>query len=118
MGRPVKDLVAIGLRAVSAGVLVAAFAALGEMFAPKRFAGVFAGAPSVAIANLTVIAALNGRSDAKVGSSGMVIGGIAFVLAALAVATVAKRFSAVVNSAILYGAWFVVVGVVLVLTPW
>jgi hypothetical protein len=41
------------VRAVSGGILVSAFAVLGDVLKPKRFAGLFAAAPSVALATLS-----------------------------------------------------------------
>ena len=47
------------LRAVIGGVVVSAFALLGDVFQPKRFAGLFGAAPSVALASLGLAQSLS-----------------------------------------------------------
>lgn len=42
------------------GVLVSLFALTGDVVRPKRFAGLFGGAPSVALASLALAAAKSG----------------------------------------------------------
>ena len=98
-------VVSIGLRAVLAGALVTAFALLGDKLAPKKFAGVFSGAPSVALANLFVLAAMKGTHDVSDSFSGMVLGGVAFVLAACVGVLGFRRLHARANSALILGTW-------------
>jgi uncharacterized membrane protein (GlpM family) len=72
------------------GVLVLAFAALSETLKPKRFAGILAAAPSVAIAGLAVGAAAKGPADQAQAASTMIAGAVALAVYA-AVAVIALR---------------------------
>jgi hypothetical protein len=98
-------VVSIALRAVAAGVMVCAFAFLGSALHPKKFAGIFSGAPSVALANVIVIAALKGSSDASASFVGMVLGGVAFVVAACVGVLGYRRLQSVANSALILVTW-------------
>ena len=51
-------------RFLLSGAIVSLFALLGEVLRPKRFAGIFGGAPSVALATLALTAAKSGPSIA------------------------------------------------------
>ena len=53
-----------------------AFALIAEVASPKRFAGLFSAAPSVALANLLVIAVATGPTEAQRQSTGMVVGAV------------------------------------------
>jgi uncharacterized membrane protein (GlpM family) len=66
------------LRMVLGGTLVSAFALLGDIFKPKRFAGLFGAAPSVALATLALTAETEGKSYAAMEARSMVGGAIAF----------------------------------------
>jgi hypothetical protein len=57
MGSKVAE---VALKALAGGLFVLAFAALAQMIAPKRFAGVFSAAPSVALGSLLVTVAFAG----------------------------------------------------------
>ena len=104
-------VVSIALRAVIASVLVTAFAMLGDKLAPKKFAGIFSGAPSVALANLIVLAAMKGTSDVSKSLIGMIFGGIAFVVAACVGVIGYQRLRSLANSALILGTWGLVAGV-------
>ncbi|HEY6475987.1 MAG TPA: DUF3147 family protein [Polyangia bacterium] len=60
------------------GALVALFALLGDLFTPKSFAGLFAGAPSVALASLALTIEKHGAPEAAVEARSMVWGAAAF----------------------------------------
>ena len=60
------------------GALVAAFALLGDLFRPKSFAGLFAAAPSVALATLVLAGASRGAAYVAVEGRSMVVGAVAF----------------------------------------
>jgi hypothetical protein len=53
-----KDLI---LRFVIGGIVVSAFAALGDVLKPKSFAGLFGAAPSIALATLGLTIASKGK---------------------------------------------------------
>ena len=68
------------VRFVVGGALVALFALLGDVFTPKSFAGIFAGAPPVALATLALTARKEGAGQVAVEAHSMVFGAIAFVV--------------------------------------
>ena len=80
------------LRFVLGGVIVAAFAAAGEMFEPKTFAGIFGAAPSVAIATLALAFAKDGADYVRLESRSMLVGSAAlFVYGAVCVFAAKRR---------------------------
>lgn len=90
------------------GVLVLVFAALSETLKPKRFAGILAAAPSVAIAGLAVGSAAKGPADQARAAHSMIAGAVALAVYA-AVAVVALRRLGAGKGALVSGlAWIVV----------
>lgn len=61
------------------GVIVSVFAVLGDITYPKGFAGLFAAAPSVAIATLSLTLAAKGAGFAALEARSMIVGEVAFV---------------------------------------
>jgi hypothetical protein len=57
---------------------VSAFAALGEAFKPKRFSGLFAAAPSIALVTLAMTFHSEGPRYVAVEARSMALGGFAF----------------------------------------
>lgn len=80
------------LRFVAGGTLVCAFALLGDLFKPKAFAGLFAAAPSIALASLALTVAANGWDYAALEARAMVAGSAAFLLYACVVSKVLARW--------------------------
>ena len=78
---PMMQLV---IRFVIGGLVVCAFALLGEILRPKTFAGLFAAAPSVALATLTLTLSANGKHYAAIEARSMIVGAVAFCCYALA----------------------------------
>ncbi len=68
------------VRFVLGGIVVSAFAALGEVFKPKRFGGMFSAAPSLAIATLAMAFASHGASYAVSEARSMIAGAIAMLV--------------------------------------
>jgi uncharacterized membrane protein (GlpM family) len=62
------------------GALVSLFALLGDVLRPKRFAGIFGGAPSVALATLALTAAESGAALASLEARSMILSSLGFVL--------------------------------------
>jgi uncharacterized membrane protein (GlpM family) len=60
------------------GLIVSLFAALGDILKPKSFAGLFAAAPSVALATLGLTIATNGKLFAAIEARSMIVGALAF----------------------------------------
>ena len=91
MGRTVAE---IALKALAGGLLVLAFAALAQMLTPKRFAGIFAAAPSVALGSLIVTIAFAGDHQLPPSGAGMAIGAVAFVVYCLVAVPLIRRYGA------------------------
>jgi uncharacterized membrane protein (GlpM family) len=68
------------LRFLLGGLLVCAFATLGDILKPRGFAGLFGAAPSVAVASLTISALSQGPVTAARSSQAMVLGAIALLV--------------------------------------
>jgi hypothetical protein len=68
------------VRFLVGGVFVSAFALLGDFFKPKSFAGLFAAAPSVALATLILATLTKGSAYAQVEARSMVGGAFAFFI--------------------------------------
>jgi hypothetical protein len=66
------------LRAMVGGVVVSAFALLGDLLKPKRFAGLFGAAPSVALATIVLTVMKQGNEYVSIEARSMVLGSLAF----------------------------------------
>ncbi|HKD54639.1 MAG TPA: hypothetical protein VKB72_10520 [Steroidobacteraceae bacterium] len=62
------------------GAIVGAFALIGDVVRPKRFAGLFGGAPSVALATLAVTVVHDGPTYASVEARSMIFSSVGFIL--------------------------------------
>jgi hypothetical protein len=80
----VNDVAVLGIKMVNGGLFVVAFALVAEALDPKRFAGLFSAAPSVALANLLVVLLVKGRVDGLANLSGMIVGAIAMAAVCIA----------------------------------
>ena len=89
------------------GAIVSIFALIGDVLRPKRFAGIFGGAPSVALATLALTAATSGPAFASLEARSMVLSSLGFVLytwvARRALAT--ARWSALVVALVALIVW-------------
>jgi hypothetical protein len=79
------------IRFLIGGVVVSAFAMLGDLLRPKSFAGLFGAAPSVALATLGVAVVTHGVDYAAVQSRSMMLGAIALLLYCLTVCQLLMR---------------------------
>jgi hypothetical protein len=78
-------------KTVCGGILVLAFAALAETLRPKRFAGIFSAAPSVAIAGVVVGTFADGAPAQSLAARTMIAGALALtVYSAVAVAALRR----------------------------
>jgi hypothetical protein len=68
------------IRFIAGGLIVSAFALIGDALKPKSFAGLFGAAPSVALATLTLTILSDGKAYAAIESRSMVAGSVAFIL--------------------------------------
>lgn len=105
-----SDALLILLRALIGGLFVVLFSLAGEMLRPKSFAGVFAAAPSVAIASLTITGAVDGPAALALAGTGMVAGAIAMVAACVVSIDAVKRFRSMRGSLAAIGVWLLVAG--------
>jgi hypothetical protein len=69
----------LAIRFVVGGAVVAAFAVLGDCLTPKRFAGLFAAAPSVALATLALTYGSKGSGHAALEGRSMIVGALALI---------------------------------------
>jgi hypothetical protein len=95
-------------RAVLGGLLVVLFSLIGEVVKPKRFAGVFGAAPSVALANLALVVGVEGTAKAMTEANAMIGGGVAMVVACGVGVLAVRHLRAVKGSAVMAGAWLAV----------
>jgi len=98
------------LRFLLGGLIVSAFAALGDMVQPKSFAGIFGAAPSVALASLGITFVTKGGADAALDGRSMPAGAIALCVYSLLVAVLIwrRRWSALGAAAVATMVWLAV----------
>jgi uncharacterized membrane protein (GlpM family) len=101
----VHQLVVLAIKAANGGVFVVLFALLGETLAPKRFAGLFSAAPSVALGSLSVTIFDKGTGDARQNTIGMLVGAVALVVFCVMARRLVARYDAIRGSALACGAW-------------
>jgi uncharacterized membrane protein (GlpM family) len=102
------DVAVLAVKAMNGGLFVVAFALLGEVLEPKRFAGLFSAAPSVALANLSVVLLTKGAADGKENAIGMIAGAIALIVFCVVARKLVARYDALIGSALACGVWLVV----------
>lgn len=66
------------------GLIVSAFAVVGDILRPKGFAGLFGAAPSVALATLSLTILSEGKQYAAIEARSMIAGAFAFFAYAIA----------------------------------
>ena len=81
----------VAARFLCGGVVVSAFAVLGNLFKPKSFAGIFGAAPSVALATLTLTTFEHGQRYASVEARSMLAGALALCSYCIVVAFLLER---------------------------
>jgi hypothetical protein len=79
-------------RFIAGGLIVSMFAILGDMLRPKSFAGLFAAAPSVALATLALGFFKDRGVDMAIEGHSMLMGAGAFFLYSLVVCYLLKEF--------------------------
>lgn len=93
------------MKGLAGGALVVTFALLSEALRPKRFAGLFAAAPAVAIAGLTVTVLTKGAGEARDASIGMIAGSAGLIAYAIAAVLLLKRVRPLVASGLAISVW-------------
>ena len=79
------------LRFFIGGLAVSAFAAMGDFFRPRSFAGLFGAAPSIAIATLTITLWTKGPHDTAIEGRSMLLGAAALGIYSVVVFRLLKR---------------------------
>jgi hypothetical protein len=102
-------LIVLG-KAVAGGLAVVAFSVLGHAGHPKRFAGLFAAAPSVALASLALTVAVKGPVATVPYAQGMLIGSAGMLAYCLVSMYLIERLHALPGSVLAWIAWVVVAG--------
>ncbi|MBV8137720.1 MAG: DUF3147 family protein [Deltaproteobacteria bacterium] len=82
----------ITIRFVVGGLFVSLFALLGDVLRPKSFAGLFAAAPSVALATFILTIDIKGRVFAAAEARSMILGAAAFLIYGCAVCQIIMRY--------------------------
>lgn len=103
-----KEVGILALRAVAGGTLVVLFALISEAVKPKAFAGIFAAAPSVAIASLTITVLTDGVDKARLASVGMVVGAVGMAACCTIAVVTIPQMKALKGSLVSIGAWMLV----------
>ena len=80
------------VRFVAGGLIVSAFAILGDVLRPKSFAGLFGAAPSIALATLTMAIFKEGSAYVSIEGRSMILGAIALSLYCVVVCQLLMRF--------------------------
>jgi hypothetical protein len=98
------------LRFIAGGMIVSAFAILGDMLSPKSFAGLLGAAPSVALATLGIAVVQHGPHYAAAESWTMIYGAIALACYSVVVCHILMRFRlpALHATILAFTAWLVV----------
>ena len=73
------------------GIVVSAFAVLGDLLRPKSFAGLFGAAPSLALATLSLALWKEGGDYASVEGRSMILGAVALAVYSFAVCQLLMR---------------------------
>jgi Protein of unknown function (DUF3147) len=107
MGTPADQIL---LRWIIGGAVVSAFALAGSLLKPKSFAGLFGGAPSVALATLILALSTKGRIYSANEARSMAGGAVAFVMYATCVKWLILRYklSALRASSLVIIVWLIV----------
>ncbi len=100
------------IRFIIGGVMVSAFAIIGDVLKPKSFAGLFGAAPSVALATLALTVVSDGGSFAAIEARSMMAGAIAFFIYASLVSRIMMHYQlrAIFVTLCLIPVWLAVAG--------
>jgi len=80
------------IRFIIGGMIVSAFAIIGDVLKPKSFAGLFGAAPSVALATLALTLVSDGAPYAAIEARSIMVGAIAFFIYASLVSRMMMRY--------------------------
>lgn len=100
-----NDVGALAMRAVAGGTFVVAFSLIAAVVTPKAFSGLFAAAPSVALASLSITIVSEGVHHARTDAVGMVPGAVGMVGCCILAAAAIPRLRTLRGSAASWAAW-------------
>lgn len=103
-------ILSIAIKTVIGGLAVVCFSLVAECAKPKRFAGLFAAAPSVALASLAITAFQKGGHGTVAYAHGMLIGSAGMIAYCLVSLLLIERLHALAGSILSWLAWFIVAG--------
>src|SRR5579885_1459757 len=103
-------VIEIAVRFVLGGLIVCAFAVIGDLWKPKSFAGIFGAAPSVALATLGLTFISHGPSYASIEGRSMLLGAAGFLAYSLVVGWVllGRRLGAIAATGSSWLVWLTV----------
>src|ERR1700761_7097926 len=84
-GREARTFMEYLVRFLVGGIVVSAFAVLGDVLRPKSFAGLFGEAPSLALATLSLALWKEGGAYASIEGRSMILGAVALAVYSFAV---------------------------------
>src|SRR5438105_10261382 len=102
-----SQVVILVLKGLFGGLIVVAFALIGEVVRPRGLAGISSAAPSVALASLAVALVASGVSTAVDLSLGMIAGAVALIAWCFVGLEAVKRLGALRGSAAATVVWLV-----------
>jgi hypothetical protein len=100
----------IALKTLVGGLGVVGFSLIGQAGHPKRFAGLFAAAPSVALASLAMTVIAKGPKATVPYAEGMLMGSAGMLAYCLASLYLIHRLHALLGSMLAWLAWFAASG--------
>lgn len=103
-----REVGILALRGLAGGTLVVVFALISEAVKPKAFAGIFAAAPSVAVASLAITVLSDGAAKARLASMGMVAGGVGMAACCVVAVSTIPQLKASKGSLLSTVAWLAV----------
>jgi hypothetical protein len=97
-------------RFIIGGLVVIAFSILGDIFKPKSLGGVFAAAPTIALASISLTAHQHGTAYVSLEARSMIAGALAFFFYACVVSFILMRYRprSLTAAAVLSPLWFLV----------
>lgn len=107
------------LRFLAGGVIVTVFSLCGEVLRPKRFAGLFGAAPSVALATIPLTVYGHGHAYAAMEARSMIAGATAFLAYAFCVSRILIKYkpSTLLCTVSVMPVWFAVAAALYFLLP-
>jgi len=111
------SIVLVLVKALLGGLAAAGFSLVGQAGHPRRFAGLFAAAPSVALASLALTVALKGPAATVPYAQGMLIGSAGMLVYCLVSLYLIDRLHAPVGSILSWLVWLLVAGGLYLVVP-